>query len=107
MDVQEFKKKHGITYGKILASSAFQDAMLVLNVEKMKEITALQPAEIKENGAEILADLCGHLKHENDLVSLLERKEFKVSDLPAETYEPERIETLPTRKRRTTKKKAE
>ncbi len=98
--VQEFQKQHGAAFVKIVTSPAFNAAMLLLNLEKMQKITALTPEDIKTHGPEILADLCGHLKHENDLMALYERKTFDLSQLPEETYGAEEETTTTKRKRK-------
>lgn len=92
--VQEFQKKHGQSWQKIVTSPAFADAMSLLNVEKVNAIIALQDADIEKNSREILADLRGHLAHENSLATLHERRTFDPTDLPPETYESE--EAAPT-----------
>lgn len=84
--LDEFKKEHGAGYLKVLGDPHFQAALLFLNIEKLNAITILKPEEIKENGSQILADLAGHLKHENNLMTLLDRRTFDPSELPAETY---------------------
>lgn len=87
--VQEFQKKNGAAYAKIVVSPAFNDGMYLLNAEKLKKITILTDEEIAKNAVVILADLRGHLQHELNLATLHSRKSFDLSDLPAEDYSPE------------------
>ncbi len=49
--------------------------MQLLNVRKFKSITFLSNEEIDKHSREILADLIGHLKHEEDLFTLDEKRE--------------------------------
>jgi hypothetical protein len=97
-EVEEFQKKHGGDWTKIIRSPAFSDAMLLLNLKKMKELTSLNPDQIRANGTEILADLVGHLKHENDLMTLHEVRSFDVTDLAEHETYPD--EELPTAKKK-------
>lgn len=83
---QEFQKSHAEEWSKIIRSPAFSAAFALLNQEKIEKIIELTPEQIKENGIAILADLAGHLKHENDLVTLNDRKTFDLSQLPPEDY---------------------
>lgn len=99
--VQEFQRKHGEAWSKIVRNPAFADAMTLLNVEKMQKITELSPEQIHAYGPEILADLVGHVKHENDLFTLHEHKSFDLGDLPPEDYStPSDEEESPKRKRK-------
>lgn len=74
-DLEEFQAAYGSEWEQIKRTPAFMSAMQVLNVRKLNYITALSDAQIEGNGKEILADLRGHLKHENDLFTLNDQKE--------------------------------
>jgi hypothetical protein len=100
--VDEFKKAHGEEWSKIVRSKAFNAAMVLLSAEKTNAIVKLTDEQIEKNGREILADLRGHISHENNLFTLHERKTFEISDLPPEDYEAEiATRTKPKRKKKT------
>jgi hypothetical protein len=97
---QEFQHKHGEAYSKLVRSGAFQDGMFLLNSEKLKRITILTNDEIANHSREILADLRGHLQHEINLATLHDRRNFDLSDLPQETYEPDEESSVTTKRKR-------
>jgi hypothetical protein len=98
---EEFLKKHGSEWAKIVRSAAMNDALLLLNVEKLKSVTNLQAKEIHEHGPEILADLVGHLKHENDLLTLHEHRTFEMTELAEhETYGEDVPSAIPEKARK-------
>jgi hypothetical protein len=65
-DLEEFKKSHGADYARLIQHPAFRAATLLLNIRKLDSLTNLTNEDIAEHGREILADLRGHLKHENN-----------------------------------------
>lgn len=81
-----FQKQHGAAYGQLVRSPAFQAALQLLNLRKIERISSLSDLEIETSGKLILADLRGHLSHENDLMSLHVQQETELSDLGPETY---------------------
>lgn len=91
--LQEFQNQHGQAWGEIVNSPAFTAAMMLLNAEKMAFIAALTPADIESSGKLILADLVGHLRHENDLAGLPTKEEFVFAEVK-EDY-PNPIDELP------------
>jgi hypothetical protein len=84
-DLQDFQKAYGAQLLAITQSTPFREAMYLLNKAKLNGITGLSNEAIERNGREILADLRGHLKHEDDLMSLPTRtEEFPIEE--AEDY---------------------
>ena len=83
--MSDFQSEHGQAWGEIVNSPAFGAAMQLLNLEKMTMIAALAPEEIEAKGKLLLADLVGHLNHENNLASLGVRREFVFTEV-RETY---------------------
>ncbi len=81
----DFQEQYGEEWGRITSAPAFGAAMLLLNMEKINAIAALSPEEIEAKGKLVLADLVGHLNHENGLASLHARKEFVFTEV-RETY---------------------
>ena len=76
-DLEEFQALYGSDWAQFVRGPAFIAAMQILNVRKLKSITTLSPEQIEKNGREILSDLVGHLKHEEDLFTLQDQKENK------------------------------
>ncbi len=76
-DLEEFQALYGADWIRISQSPAFLAASLLLNTRKLKGITNLSPEQIEKNGREILANLVGHLQHEDDLFTLHQQKDFK------------------------------
>ena len=76
-DLEEFQALYGSDWATFVRGPAFIAAMQILNVRKLKSITTLSPEQIEKNGREILSDLVGHLKHEEDLFTLQDQKENK------------------------------
>ncbi len=76
-DLEEFQALYGADWLQIVKHPAFIAAAQLLNIRKLKGITNLSDAQIAENGKEILSDLRGHLKHEDDLFTLHAQKDFK------------------------------
>ena len=85
-DLEDFQERHGAAWEEITQSPAFGAAMQFLNLAKIAQITALTPEEIESKGKLVLADLVGHLNHENDLMRLSARKEFKFGPSVTEDY---------------------
>lgn len=85
-DLERFQKQFGPDWAAIVASSPFAAAMTLLNVEKIRKIAELTDDEIATRGQIILADLRGHLKHENALLGLHEVKKFVFQNLAEEEY---------------------
>jgi hypothetical protein len=99
--LQEFKKKHGQAYAKLVSSEAFKEAMFLLNVEEMNKVITLSDEDIKSHGPELLADLRGHLRHENNLMNLHIKKEFKTDFEDEDEYlSPEQAAELEKLKQR-------
>ncbi len=74
-DLEEFQALYGADWLNIVRNPAFIAAAQLLNIRKLKGITNLSSEQIKENGCEILANLVGHLKHEDDLFTLQNQRE--------------------------------
>lgn len=93
--LKEFKAGHGNEWHIIVNSPAFKAAMLLLNIRKLNTLTTLSNEDIEQHGREILADLRGHLQHENDLVSLHTKEDFSLPyEEPEDYYSPEQIAEL-------------
>ena len=69
-DLAAFQKQWGAQWSTAIRSPMFQTAIVLLNLRKLKGITNLSDDEIAKNGNLLLADLRGHLKHEEDLMTL-------------------------------------
>ena len=76
-DLEEFQALYGAEWLNIVRNPAFIAAAQLLNIRKLKSITTLSDQQIEQNGREILSDLRGHLKHEDDLFTLQDKKDFK------------------------------
>ena len=85
-----FQKEYGAEWKEIIRSQPFLAAMQILNIEAVDMVIALTPEQIAEHSREILGGLQAHFKHENDLVTLLDRKETDLTELPPETYEQDK-----------------
>lgn len=85
-DLARFQKQFGAQWSLLVGSREFAAAMTLLNVEKIRAIAELSDEEIATRGTIILADLRGHLKHENALLGLHEVKKFVFQNLPSEEY---------------------
>ena len=90
-DLQEFQKAYGAALLQITQSTPFREAMYLLNKAKLASITGLTNEHIERNGREILADLRGHLKHEDDLMSLPTRTEEIAIDELEEYLSPTQV----------------
>ncbi len=89
-DLEEFKSQHGAQWQQIIETPAFRAAFQLLNIWKINYITSLTDEVIERHSREIIGDLRGHLQHENDLISLHEKDEFKMpSDEPEDYMSPE------------------
>ncbi len=91
-DLEEFQSQYGADWVNIKQHPAFMAGMQLLNVRKFKGITFLSNEEIEKHSREILADLIGHLKHEEDLFTLDEKREEQI--IPEEGFEylsPEQV----------------
>lgn len=60
--------------------------MSLLNLRKIAGVAALSDEQIEKDGKLILADLRGHLNHENDLINLSTAQEFVFGEPVRETY---------------------
>ena len=87
-DLQEFQKAYGAALLQITQSTPFREAMYLLNKAKLASITGLTNEHIERNGREILADLRGHLKHEDDLMSLPTRSDELTEEVVEEYLSP-------------------
>src|SRR5437899_2238502 len=85
-DLEEFQAAYGNDWIQIIKTPAFRSAMQLLNVQKMESITNLPNEQIEKNGREILADLRGHLQHENNLLILHEKRDTKLPWEEQEEY---------------------
>src|SRR5437667_9728618 len=85
-DLEEFQAAYGNDWIQIIQTPAFRSAMQLLNVQKMESITNLPNEQIEKNGREILADLRGHLQHENNLLILHEKRDTKFPWEETEEY---------------------
>ncbi len=84
-DLEEFQAQYGPDWAKITQHPAFMAGMQLLNVRKFKGITFLSNEEIDKHSREILSNLIGHLKHEEDLFTLHEAKEEQI--IPNEDFD--------------------
>ncbi len=94
-DLEEFQSQYGGDWLKITQHPAFMAGMQLLNVRKFKGITFLSNEEIEKHSREILSNLIGHLKHEEDLFTLHERQEEQI--IPNEDFDyisPERASEI-------------
>lgn len=85
-DLEEFQKKHGRAWAKIIELPSFNAGMVHLSIQAMETIKRLSDQEIKDNSAIILADLRGRLRHETELFSLPVLIEPEVTDDVREDY---------------------
>ena len=90
-DLQDFQKAYGAQWLIIVQSTPFREAMYLLNKTKLASVTNLSDDHIERNGREILADLRGHLKHEDDLLTLHSRTEELVTEEVEEYVSPTEI----------------
>lgn len=91
-DLQEFQQAYGPDWLRIVQSAPFKAGLLLLNIRKLDSITTLTNGDIEKNGREILADLRGHMKHENDLMSLHTMQDFVLhGEEPEEYFSPEQV----------------
>ena len=98
-ELEAFQSAYGDEWNRIIVNPAFQSALLVLNVSKLKFISGLQDGEIAQHGATILADLRGHLQLENDLTTLHTKKDFTLPyEEPEEYFAPEMVAQLEQKK---------
>lgn len=89
--LEEFQKAYGAQWLQIVQSTPFREAMYLLNKVKHDQITNLSDDDIEKNGREILADLRGHLKHEDNLLTLHSRTEEFPTEEVEEYLSPEQI----------------
>lgn len=85
-DLEEFQSQYGAEWSQIVRSPAFIAGTQLLNIRKLKSITGISDEQIEKNGREILADLRGHLKHEDDLFSLHTQSEFAMPTEETDEY---------------------
>ena len=94
-DLEEFQSQYGGDWLNITRSPAFIAGTQLLNIRKLKSVTNLSDDQIRENGREILADLRGHMKHEDDLFTLHNATDFKLPPEEIDDYiSPEEAEML-------------
>lgn len=84
--LEQFQQDHGAQWNQIIDSPAFGAAMLYLNTQKITSITQLSDDDIEARGKLVLADLRGHLNHENDLMRLHVMKSLEWNAAIPETY---------------------
>jgi hypothetical protein len=85
-DLDNFQKEHGDQWATITQHPAFGAAMSFLNLRKIAGIAALTDEQIESSGKLVLADLRGHLNHENDLINLATAQDFVFGEPLRETY---------------------
>jgi hypothetical protein len=85
-DLEKFQREHGPAYRKLTQNSAFQAAMQLLNIRKIDEIASLSDERIERHGHTILGELRGHFSHENDLMILHQKAEFKLPSEDEDEY---------------------
>lgn len=87
--LERFQRRFGGKWLAIVQEPAFQEAMMLANVNTIKEIGSLTPEQIKENGVPILAGLAGRLAHEEELIKLSVVEPKSVNDIEATYPNPE------------------
>jgi hypothetical protein len=85
-DLEEFQQVHGPEWLRIVQSPAFRAGLLLLNIRKIDSIATLTNEDIEKHGREIVSDLRGHVRLENDLMSLHTMKDFTLPSEEAEEY---------------------
>jgi hypothetical protein len=85
-DLENFQREHGDQWTSITQHPAFSAAMSLLNLRKIAGVAVLTDEQIEKDGKLILADLRGHLSHENDLINLSTAQEFVFGEPLRETY---------------------
>lgn len=85
-DLEDFQRDHGDQWASITQHPAFGAAMSLLNLRKIAGIATLSDEQIASTGTLVLADLRGHLNHENDLINLSAAKEFVFGEPLRESY---------------------
>lgn len=89
--LKDFQAQHGSAWGELIGKPAFAAALALAHEEQIEKIRSLSDEEIAAKGAIILSDLRGHLKYEQALLGLHERKEFVFQQLGPEEYpDPEK-----------------
>lgn len=107
MELKDFQSKHGPAWARIINSDAYQDASILLSINKLNYIQTMSNEDITTHGAIILADLRGHLQHEFGLNSLLKLVEGE-SNEPTTEYGnqlEEAAESAPIQPKNTRKKR--
>jgi hypothetical protein len=84
-DLKSFQDEHGEQWNAITQHPAFAAALSFLNLQKISRIASLTDEEIEKNGCLIVADLRGHLNHENDLFALGTKQNLNFQTV-SETY---------------------
>jgi len=85
-DLEIFQRDHGDQWNSIIEHPSFGAAMQFLNARKINEVSQLSDEDIEAKGKLILADLRGHLNHENDLMRLSVMKSLVFGAPPPESY---------------------
>lgn len=85
-ELEEFQKTFGSEWRGIVSSPCFAAAFRLLHVQKVAELAFKSDEEIEKNSREILSDLRGWLKHEAAMITLHDKKIYKLDALPEETY---------------------
>ena len=86
MDLESFQSTHGSAWAQITANPAWFAALQYADADTLKKLARLTPAQIKENGPEILAEYVGRLKLQNELLALSVPTGDPIDFLPEETY---------------------
>lgn len=94
-DLTKFQSDHGEEWNAITSTPAFSAAMSLLNLQKISGIANLTDDQIATNGSLILADLRGHLQHENELFTIGTKPSLEFNPMP-ETYPDPLSEIQPT-----------
>lgn len=96
----EFKKAYGLDWINIVRHPAFLAAMQLLSAKKLNSVALLSDEYIATYGKEVLSDLRGHMRHENDLLTLHEQEDFKLPFEETEEYfSPEQVAKLEEQKK--------
>jgi hypothetical protein len=92
--LKNFQARHGASWASIVNSQAFAEALTLANLERIKEISQLSDEEIAGKAHVLLADLRGHFRYENALLTLHEPKDFVFQQELGEPDYPDPISEL-------------
>jgi DNA-binding ferritin-like protein (Dps family) len=91
MTKQQFKKKHGAEWAKLVRSEMFNDAIETLETAAVElKVLDLSPKDVHDFGPQIVAAQQGFLSYANALSTLHEPPKKEITDLgPAQYPNPE------------------